>query len=38
MQAFFQLCEILPDLQNLHKIIVITVWRMGHRLKHMTEI
>ena len=38
VQAFFQLCGILLDLHTLHKIIVITVWRMGHGLKHITEI
>ena len=38
VQAFFQLCGILPDHQTLHKIIVIAVRRKGHRLKHITEI
>ena len=38
VQAFFHFCGILPDLQTIHKILVNTVWRKGHRLKHITEI
>ena len=38
VQAFFYSCGILPDLQTLHKILVNTVRRKGHRLKHITKI
>ena len=38
VHAFFHSCRILPDLQISHKILLITVRRKGHRLKHKTEI
>ena len=38
VQAFLHSCGIVPDFQMLHKILVITVQRIGHRLKDMIEI